>query len=491
MVLHKPHISDQKFQIVIFGLSGIMFGVVITFTLLGYFPGLYAGVAFFVAITPLLLTWHNHAKKILVAILVLSMVLIIDKTINVHPLHQGGAKGFVISMHDITLMLILFILFIEAVNKRRINIKLFPKYTIPLLGLIVMSVLSMSRAVSYNYSFYELIEIVKACVVFLFLANYCSKENNYKFVIIFIMIGLGIEIFFVVIELITGSLNIPILGLSGTEISVVQAEKYYRAGGTFGGANGLAWYLDVILPLALALTFYKIKSFPRFFSFLLTVGGIGILISTFSRGGWAGFLIGAFIVLMYYLKTASVLKKILTVILVLMIISSLFLLIITTDNPVKDRLTENDKNSAYVRIPLMEIAFAIIRANPVFGVGLNNYTLVHQNYDFGVDKITHYYPVPVHNFLLQFAAETGLPGLFFFLCFVFMIIFDGVKYSKKHRDRTGWIVLGIIAGSAGFFIQGMVENTSLGSSNVYSLWVLLGTAAGIISRDENKLNSEN
>jgi len=469
-------------QTVLYSITGIILGTILAFALLGYIPKFTAGVAFMFAIIPLIIAWHLHAKKIFVALLILSMALVVDKTFNLHPEHMEGAKGFVLSMHDIALMFALFVSFFESILKRDIKVMFFPKYTLPLLGVVFMSILSMSKAVAYNFSLYELIEILKAICVFLYIANFTSKEENYKYVITFVMIGLGIEIIFVGIEIVTGSLNIPFLATRAAEEAAVgiQQKGYYRAGGTLGGANGLAWYLDFVLPIALALTFYKIKSFPRVLSFILTGGGIAALIATFSRGGWVGFLVGGFMVWYFYIRKSSIIKKIFSVLTFLLIITLTVIIIAGTTNPIKERLTENDKGSAYVRVPLMVVALSMIKANPIIGIGLNNYTFVHQNYDYGVDKITSYYPVPVHNFFLQLAGEIGIPGLLFFLFFIFMAFKRGLAYAKKRTDRTAWIVYGILAGSVGFFIQGMVENTSLGSYNVYPLWVLYGTLVGIV-----------
>ncbi|MCD6117682.1 O-antigen ligase family protein [bacterium] len=465
----------------LYGITGIMLGIILSSALLGYIPQFTAGLAFMFAIIPMIVTWHSHAKKAFVALLILSMALVIDRTFSLHPEHMEGAKGFVLSMHDIALLFALFVSFFESILKKDLKVMFFPRYTLPLLGVVLMSILSMSKAVAVNFSFYELIEILKAIFVFLYIANYTYKEENYKFVITFVMIGLGIEIMFVIIEIISGSLHIPFLATRMNEAADgIRQQEYYRAGGTLGGANGLAWYLDFVLPIALALTFYKIKSFPRILSFILTGGGIIALIATFSRGGWVGFIVGGFMVWYFYIRNAGILKKIFSVLTFLLIIVMAVTLIAGTANPIKERLSENDKGSAYVRIPLMVVALSMIKANPIIGVGLNNYTFVHQNYDYGVDKITSYYPVPVHNFFLQLTGEVGIPGLLFFLLFIITVFYRGLSYSNKRSDRTAWIVYGILAGSVGFFIQGMVENTSLGSFNVYPLWVLYGTLAGIV-----------
>jgi len=470
-------------QTVLFTGTGLAFGLILAFSILEYIPPFTAGIAFIAAALPMVLVWHAHAKKIFVGILVLSMTFIVDRTFNLHPEHMGGAKGFIVSLRDIALCFALFVSFVESMHRKQMRVKFFPRFLLPLIGLLVMAVLSMGKAVFVSYSVYEFIEIVKAVITFLYIANYTARDENYKYVIGFVLIGLGLEVIFVLLELV-GSIHITALGSRSAEYAAdMRQDAYYRVGGTLGGANPLAWYLDFVLPLALGMVFYKVRSIPRAFMVLLFCSGLAVLILTFSRGGWAGFIVSAMMIWFYYMRHSSTLKKILVVIITLTIIGGGILIVSTTDNAVKTRLTEDDKGSAYVRIPLMEVAISIIKVNPVFGVGLNNYTVVYHQYDYGVDKITYYYPVPVHNFFLQLAAETGIAGMAFFILFIILVAIAGIRYSLTYTGRSAWAAFSIVAGSAGFFLQGLVENTSLGSYNMYPLWIMYGLLAGITARE--------
>ena len=130
----------------------------------------------------------------------------------------------------------------------------------------------------------------------------------------------------------------------------------------------------------------------------------------------------------------------------------------------------------------MDVAFEMIKSNPIIGVGLNNYTEVHHNYDIGVDKITQYYPVPVHNIYLQLAAEIGILGLLFFLGFIGHIFIRGILFIKRDKGLSETVLIGILGGITGFLINGLVENSSLGNYYLLTLWSFSGIAVGIIEQ---------
>lgn len=467
-------------------LLGVCMGCTVYLTLSGSVSVFYSGLLFFLMLLPFIFIWHQYAKKILVAVLVLTIPLIIDKTLNLHEFHQGGAKGYIISLNDVALMLLYLILFFEMYRKRQNKISLLLLYSLPVWGILVMSLLSMINAEFRHFSIYEFIEIVKMYLAFLFIANYVRDTGDLKLIVYFLLAGLCIEVLFVFLELMTnGSFGVSILGI--TPVDDPYAFAYFRVGGTFGGANGLAWYLDIVLPVMLALVLSRIRSPARYIAMPALAGGIFCLLMTYSRGGWFGFILGSALVAAALYVKLSLKKKLVTGAAGAIVLVLLLSYIFGTSNPVRDRLTEDDRGSATSRLPLIELAVDIIRDNPVTGVGLNNYTEVHHKYDYGVDRITDYYPVPVHNIFLMIAAETGLPGLGFFLVFLTVIYWKGTRFFFRHEGFSANIVIGILGGITGFLIQGLVQNSSLGSINFFPFWVLSGAAAGVIEREKEQL----
>ncbi len=70
------------------------------------------------------------------------------------------------------------------------------------------------------------------------------------------------------------------------------------------------------------------------------------------------------------------------------------------------------------RIQLLQISSDMIVHNLSLGVGLHNFLFFHNN--FSRMQIQIFTPQPVHNIFFLIAAETGIPGLVFFLWFLFV-----------------------------------------------------------------------
>ena len=75
-------------QPALYGITGIMLGIILSSALLGYIPEFTAGLAFMFAVIPMIIAWHSHAKKAFIALLILSMALVVDRTFNLHPEHM-------------------------------------------------------------------------------------------------------------------------------------------------------------------------------------------------------------------------------------------------------------------------------------------------------------------------------------------------------------------------------------------------------------------
>ncbi len=487
-LIEKRYIfGNVPFTTVILGIfMGIVAGIILYYTVSRSITIFMTGIACFILIVPFLIIYHKIAKRFLIAVLILTLPLVIDKTINVDSLHQGGAKGFVISLHDIALAFLFIIWINDIVVNRKSGIRFFKRFTIVVLGIISMAALSMIKAADRMFAIYELIEIFKMYLIMIYIANYIAESGDIKYVVTFLIIGLLIEGVLVLIELASGSpLNMTVLGTKSA-VDTIEFSKH-RVGGTLGGANGLAWYLDYILPLVFAVIINRIrKSYRIILTFVFLLGVIS-LIFTFSRGGWIAFLIGSSIVLLFYLRRLPMIKKLYIAVVIILILGVSLMLILSVPNPIKERFTVDDRGSAYSRVKLAEVAFAMIKSNPVIGVGLNNYTLVHHEYDYGVDKITSYYPVPVHNVFLQLAAEIGIPGVVFFIVFIFLIYINSSRYVLSSDGFGGCILTGIMGGITAGLVQAMVENSSLGSYNLLPFWFLSGVAIGIY---EHKRDNE-
>jgi O-antigen ligase len=174
--------------------------------------------------------------------------------------------------------------------------------------------------------------------------------------------------------------------------------------GTFPHPNILAGFLSLTLPLILFKLFNKtskptLKLRTKILLSLSALLGLTTLFLTFSLSAWLAFLlIGLPSVLLLTIKIRP-LKLIL-------IYSGLFLILFSFVT----KLTFLAPASSFSRrSELTKIALKMIQDKPMFGIGLNNFTIKLE--DYGHVTATTRFLQPVHNIYLLILSETGFIGL--------------------------------------------------------------------------------
>lgn len=218
--------------------------------------------------------------------------------------------------------------------------------------------------------------------------------------------------------------------------------------GTVGNPNHFAFYLEMILPLALAIFFLKLQFFEFGDSlrekFISTLGdskrvivyfslpvllGAGIIL-TGSRAGIMtmvfSFLI--FAQLSFYLKQRRSVRKKIKFFLIGITAVALFFGVQST---VKEFMkTSFDSSGRFLRWPA---TVTMVRDFPLFGTGFGTYRYAYFLYD--IDPMgawsTH-----AHNDYLEAAAEGGIIGSVLFFLLIGMVIFSIVKMwmERKHPE---------------------------------------------------------
>lgn len=431
-------------------------------------------------VLPFLLIWPILAKDVLVAILTFSLPFNVDQTFDLHQGHIGGAKGYMVSVSGIAIVLLYLLLFIEMYRDRDKRMQWFPVSLFPLLGILLMSILSLANAPHRWLGFYEILEFFKMAGIFLFIANYVQDNNRFQFVVILLIAGLFSESMIAILQRLTGTtLNLKIFGSAGSAaMQQIGFDSVFRVGGTLGGPNALAWYLDFLLPVGFALLFFRMRSLLRIMLISVLVAGSASLIITLSRGGWMGFLISLILIGMFQIRRLHLIKRVYLVLLLLLFMISSSIVLLKTENPIQTRFKDDDQESVYVRLPLMKVAAYMIKAHPFIGSGINNYTLVHHQYDHTPEQVTVHFPYPVHNVFLQLAAEIGLPGLLLFLWFIFYVYYRLLVTIPRAERLDQNIFIGIIGALTAGLMQGMVENSTIGRYHLLPFWFLCGMAIG-------------
>lgn len=462
-------------------LGGIICGLFILFlTLLPTKWGVLGTIGIMV---PFIAVLTGDVKRFFLAMLVFTLPIQLDITIR-HSGHLGGAAGFIISLYDITLA-VLYILWIsELVRNKNAKINFFPRISLPFFFLIGMATLSMASAPFPKLSLFEIVQVFKMYFGFLYIANNIKSRREIQFVVVFLLLGLLLESLLGLAQYKFDRPFVPSI-LGGPEkLGYIRlGEPLSRISGTWVSYNDFAWYLTFMLPISLSLLFSRIKGIYKSMCGLLLVAGIGALICTLSRAGWYSFVIAALIVLLLNFsktKGKTGLRNFSTSIVAILIIVS----IIVTMNPrflniVNRRVFSDDYGAAWSRIPLMQVSYSIIKAHPLLGVGINNYTEIMEDYDttdIGVTSLTTY---QVHNIFLQIAADMGIMALVIFIWLIFMVYKEGLSYIKASEDSISAIVIGLIGGITAFLIHGLVDAASLGNHLFLIFWFFTGIIIAI------------
>ena len=201
----------------------------------------------------------------------------------------------------------------------------------------------------------------------------------------------------------------------------INGQLILRPYGTFSHPNVLAGYLVIAMTIVISnlktqnsKLHLKISNVKKIIYILSVVVGTIALFLTMSRAAtllWLFILI--FIAAIGLKKRYKNKFTIYYLLFTILIISSIFLL-----SPLRFRFADiklTDESIA-IRQELIKSSFLMIKNNPFFGVGLNNFLVELPRYQ----KINNYFTdlQPAHNIYLLILAQIGVAGLVFFLWFI-------------------------------------------------------------------------
>jgi O-antigen ligase len=190
----------------------------------------------------------------------------------------------------------------------------------------------------------------------------------------------------------------------GIANAVFDGSLIMRPYATFSHPNSLAGFLLIGLVLTVPYWYQKSKAFTAFLLFL----SLSTILLTFSRSVWlVGLLVGLWSIVS---KERSKGKDRLTITIISLALALFFLLSagFSTDEAITQRLQ------------LIKSAALMWLANPLAGVGLNNFIVRLPEYWQNMAPV--YLLQPVHNIFILAVSETGITGLLIFFWFLFLTI---------------------------------------------------------------------
>jgi O-antigen ligase len=334
------------------------------------------------------------------------------------------------------------------------------------LGFVVLSVLAAS---DLQLAMFEIFLLVQMLLVFIYIVHSVRTRQDVVFAMAMLLVGLALE-GALILAMGAGGLHINIPGITNR---IDPAKGYggpsYRAGGTIGSPNTAASFLSLLLAPAISVLLTRLQLWIK----LLAAGAFALggaaLILTFSRGGWTAsalsiLIFGFFAWRRGWLSMTIPFIGFFMGAIVLVFFQELILA----------RLSADDRGAAYARVPLMEIAFRIIRDHPLLGVGSNNFVSVLQRYV--TPEFDEAWIYTVHNKYLIVWSETGIGGLMSFLGFLAVTIRRGWLGWRLNDRLLSPIALGLMSGIMGQMVH-MFVDLFRSRPQVQLLW----TAAALIT----------
>jgi putative inorganic carbon (HCO3(-)) transporter len=251
-----------------------------------------------------------------------------------------------------------------------------------------------------------------------------------------------------------------------------------RLEGAFDSPNQLGSFCALLTPIAAAFVFAVRGVTPR----VLATGGLlligSALMLSLSRGAWLGVAVAA-VYMLFKLREAQ--RLVFALALPALVAGIALSSVDPTDNPELEVIGERARsftarNPYDGRTDIWAEAWRQIKDSPVTGQGPGAFPLVSVRADSAASSVT---PDHAHNLGLNWAAETGLPGLILVGAFVLAIAVTGRRVGRAalaRRDRRSYVlVVGMTSGLLALGVQNLTVDYTLGNAVVHlAMWATIG-----------------
>jgi putative inorganic carbon (HCO3(-)) transporter len=364
----------------------------------------------------------------------------------------------------------------RGISRRDIRLVCSP--ILAALALVLLSVLASSLAAERaGLASKEMIKWFELVAVFLFTVAHLRREGRQRALLAVLLLTGAAEALYGAFQYATGQ---------GPNAFVVG--EALRAYGHFEQPNPFAGYLGTILPLGLALAATRRPPGLAVLAGLATAATAAGILLSLSRGAWIGVLLGLAAMLAAW--SPAVRRWLIPSAAGLVV-----LLLLTASNLLpagwSDRLVAVVENFGIFDVRTVEVTaenLAVVERmahwqagwymlldHPLLGVGAGNYPAAYEMYSLPGwrEPLGH-----AHNYYLNMAAETGLPGaaaLLVLMGVIYRTILRGLK-----RRPSGSFARALLVGLLGSLVVLTVHNL-FDNLLVHGMPVQVGFLLGLIS----------
>lgn len=419
------------------------------------------GVGFVFGLIVYVLVCNN--PELAFCILVFSFAIPIQKKI----------AGFPLNLTDATIVLwgmawpFLMIKKISVAESLKTNVQNFNLPTVVWLtsGVVATAFISLIGAENFGGSLKQAIRLVEWLIVLPIL--FMSIQDKKFFWTIATFVFLFIPPLFAldgVIEVINNGRSLSqMLGIPVPIPSEEHSEIKHtfdvsgRAGSTFGGAQGLAMYLTMMMAPILSIIIKPQKPSFRFLGLCAFAVCIAGMVFAKSRGGLLGCLVMmSAIFLVAYPRITLRIMIVAGIALALALIG--FLVFYGWDGTIAG-LIPGRVEAALDRLIIWERALRVFVENPINGVGFGGFRdNVYNNEPLPLYVGLGYESLHSHNTYLEVLTGTGIIG---FTAYITFLIVTWKKLLSAWKNRLGLgtdcFILAAIGGLAAYMMFGMVD----------------------------------
>jgi len=234
-------------------------------------------------------------------------------------------------------------------------------------------------------------------------------------------------------------------------------------------SNNLGAYtiLSIFVIIMLLITATK-KSSKIFFGCLSLLLLLNV-ISSQSRNALIGLAIGILLVAILYDKRFIILSVILPIILFIIPQSRLRIL----------QIFDPEQNIS--RFKIWESAKMMIKDNPIFGIGYENFQIQYPIYVNNNKEALlvsdSYLSLHPHNIFLKFQSELGILGTISLILFISITIITLINICNKHTDKNiSNILIGLTSSFIALQFMNLIDNFYGAPKVILSMFVILGIA---------------
>jgi putative inorganic carbon (HCO3(-)) transporter len=247
-----------------------------------------------------------------------------------------------------------------------------------------------------------------------------------------------------------------------------------------GNPNLLAAYLLPAIAFSASAVFAWKRWLPKLLAVLMWVINSACLVVTFSRGGWIGFVVAGFVLLVLLVHWYSIrfprFWRILALPILLGVTAAVVVMAVLTIDPLRTRVFSifigREDSSNNFRMNVWMAAFRMIQDYPILGIGPGNdaFNLVYPHY-----QEAGYTALSAYSIYLDVAVATGLIGLGCFIWLLVVTFSQGwvrLQQLRQLGDREGFWLMAAASAMFGLMAHGLVD-TVLERPQVSTIWWML------------------